>query len=103
MPSNVTIDGRSFAPQLRGETGHAREWVFVELGRNWYVRDSRFKLNQRDELFDMVAAPFEERPVVADTTEVIEARKRLKKVLDGLDPAGGKVDTGDGSGRTGRE
>ena len=34
LPAEVTFDGRSFAPQLRGETGMPRDWVFVQLGRS---------------------------------------------------------------------
>jgi arylsulfatase A len=100
-PLNPVIDGRSFAPQLRGEKGNPREWVFIELGNQWYVREAGWKLNQDGELIDMSNAPFEEKPVPAGSTdpEAVEARKRLQAALDGLNPAGGIVDDGDGSGR----
>jgi arylsulfatase A len=32
LPAGVTIDGHSFAPELRGQPGKSREWIFVELG-----------------------------------------------------------------------
>ena len=32
LPEGVTFDSRSFAPQLRGEKGKPRDWVFVQLG-----------------------------------------------------------------------
>jgi len=32
LPQGVVFDGRSFAPQIRGEKGQPREWIFVQLG-----------------------------------------------------------------------
>lgn len=97
------IDGRSFAPQLRGEKGTPREWVFIELARNWYVRESGWKLNQAGKLFDMSGAPFEEREAEAGREDAagLEARMRLQGVLDSLNPGAGILDDGDGSGRHG--
>jgi arylsulfatase A-like enzyme len=93
MPQGVTFDGRSFAPRLRGEKGSPREWVFVQLGPNWYVREQGFKLTQSGELFDMSDAPFVEKPVAADDPDPAAkaARKRLQGVLEELNPAGGKT------------
>ncbi len=101
LPEKTVIDGRSFSPQVRGEKGTPRDWVFIELARMWYVRESGWKLNQAGELFDMSAAPFEEKPVPADRAEAAAkaARTRLQAALDKLNPAGGILDTGDGTGR----
>lgn len=95
------IDGRSFAAQIRGEKGQARDWVFVELGKNWYVRDARFKLTSGGELFDLKDAPFVEKLVARANDDAASkaARQKLQALLDKLNPAGGKVDEGDGSGR----
>jgi arylsulfatase A len=92
-PASVAYDGCSFAPQLRGEKGKPREWIFVQLGRNWYVRDSGWKLNQAGELFGMNDSPFVEKLVPADSKDkaAVDARKRLQAVLDKLNPAGGKT------------
>lgn len=93
MPEGVTFDSRSFASQLRGEKGAPRDWVFVQLGARWYVREPRFKLTQSGELLDMSDAPFAEKAVAADTKDeaAIAARGRLQSVLDKLSPATGKV------------
>jgi len=93
LPQGVTLDGRSFAPQIRGQKGDPREWIFVQLGRRWYVRDDGWKLNEAGELFDMKDSPFVERLVVADSADqtAAAARKRLQAVLDKLNPAGGKT------------
>ena len=102
LPVSLTIDGKGFARQLRGQSVvWPRDWIFVELGRHWYDREASWKLNEAAELFDMSGAPFEEKLVMAATTDTaaIAARKRLQAVLDQLNPAGGIVDPGDGSGR----
>ena len=95
LPEGVTFDGRSFAPQLRGEKGTPRDWVYVQLGAKWYVRDQGFKLTQSGELFDMSDAPFVEKPVPADANDetAAAARTRLQAVLDKLSPATGKTAT----------
>ena len=93
LPQGVTIDGRSFAAQLHGQKGSPREWIFVQLGRRWYVRDEGWKLNEAGELFDMKDSPFVEQLVLADSKDgaAVAARKRLQAVLDKLNPTGGKT------------
>ena len=102
VPTGLTVDGRGFAPQLCGlSDAWPRSWIFVLLGRLWYDRDMDWKLNEASELFDMRNAPYAE-PLVATTTPdqaAIAARKRLQAVLDQLNPAGGILDPGDGSGK----
>jgi arylsulfatase A len=101
IPDGAVIDGRSFVPQIYGKPGNPRETIFIELARNWYVRDQNWKLNQAGELFDMKPAPFAEPLVPADTKDpaAIAARARLQAALDKLNPAGGILDQGDGTGR----
>jgi arylsulfatase A len=84
LPEGVTLDSHSFAPQIRGEKGSPREWVYVELNGRSYVRDARFKLTGGGELFDLAEAPFKEIAIAKDTTDAaaVAARKRLQAVLD---------------------
>ncbi len=95
LPEGVTLDSRSFAPQLRGEKGSPREWIYVQLGAQWYAQNDGWKLNQKGELFDMSDAPFIEKPVVADSAsdDAKAARQRLQSVLDKLNPASGETRT----------
>ena len=84
LPEGVTLDGHSFAPQIKGEKGQPREWVYVELNGKSYVRNARWKLTNGGQLFDLKDAPFTEMFVPADTTDAdaIAARKRLQEILD---------------------
>ena len=98
LPTNNILDGKSFAYQLKGTKGAPRDWIFTELGNDWYVRSSNWKLNRAGQLIDMRNAPFDEKEVAVDDTNKVE-KDKLQKVLDGLNPAGGYLDNGDGSGR----
>jgi arylsulfatase A len=101
LPEKTIIDGHSFLPQVRGQKGNPREWVFVELARHWYVADRQWKLTETGELFDLSDAPWAEKAVPAASTDTAAAaaRKRLQAALDQLNPAGGFMDDGDGTGR----
>ena len=102
VPSSLTIDGKGFASQLLGQSdAWPRSWIFVELGRHWYDREMSWKLNQSSEFFDMKNAPYAEQLVSTNTQEsaAITARARLQVILNQLNPAGGIMDPGDGSGK----
>ena len=101
LPEKTIFDGRSFAPQLRGEPGTKREWIYNQLAAMWYVREAGWKLNEKGELYDMSDAPFTEKLVAAsaDTAASKAARTRLTVALAKLNPAGGIPDKGDGTGR----
>lgn len=94
LPDGIKFDGRSFAPQLRGEAGNPRDWIFVQLGLGWYARNDQWKLNEKGELFSMRDAPFVEAPIPADSADSAaqSARKSLQAVLAELNPASGKVE-----------
>jgi arylsulfatase A len=94
MPRDVTFDGQSFAPQLHGEPGQPREWIYVQLGARWYVRSHERKRTRSGNFFDMKEAPFVEKPVVPDTkdADARAGREKLRQVLDTLKPAAGKVE-----------
>ena len=83
LPRGVTLDGHSFAPQIRGQQGSPREWVYVELHGKSYVRDARFKLTNDGKIFDLTEAPFKEIPVAAATTDpqAVAVRQKLQAVL----------------------
>jgi arylsulfatase A len=90
LPSERKIDGRSFAPQLKGAKGQPRDWVYIQLGEKRYVRSDRWKLNNDGEFFDMKDAPFRQLLIPGDTNDAAAraARMQLQSVLDGLKAEG---------------
>jgi hypothetical protein len=91
LPEGIKVDGHSFAPQLRGEAGTPRDWIYVQLGTQWYVRNKGFKLTESGELFDMSDAPFAEKPATNEPEKT-----KLQAILTQLNPASG-TPAGDGS------
>ena len=76
------IDGRSFAPQLRGERGEPREWIFSQLGQKRFVRGGRFLLHEDGRLYDVVLDPFEEKDLAgSEDAEAKAAKRRLGEAL----------------------
>jgi len=92
LPSGVKLDSHSFAAQIKGETGTPREWVYVELNGKSYVRDSKYKLTNAGEMYDLTNAPFEEIPVAKGTTDAaaVSARQKLQTILNDHPTADGK-------------
>ncbi len=83
------LDGRSFLPQIRGEAGAPREWVFghyeprhtgFEGVKVRYAHDRRHKLYHDGRLFDTTADPLEQAALAADAAPA--ARRALQAVLD---------------------
>jgi arylsulfatase A len=88
LPPGYVHDGRSFAPQLRGEKGTPREWVYVGLHRGndpiHWVRDDGWRLTGSGVLTSVQHAPFGDVHANDSEPSAQAARKRLQKVLDGL-------------------
>lgn len=86
LPEGLKIDGHSIASQVKGEAGQPREWIYVQLGLNRYVRNDRWKLTGAGAMFDLKEAPFKEAPVSADTSDADAkaGRVKLQAALDGL-------------------
>jgi arylsulfatase A len=105
LPEGKTLDSHSFAAQLKGEKGTPRDWVYVELNGKSYVRDARFKLTNKGELFDLSEAPYKEISVASDTTDAaaLAARKHLQAVLDQHPAAPGNPDAKAGKKKKGRK
>ncbi len=92
-PADITIDGQSFAPQLRGQKGKPREWIFCHYDPRWanfkfsrYAQDKRYKLYFDGALFDYRQDPLEKSPIAKEamTATQAEVRQKLQKVLDTL-------------------
>jgi arylsulfatase A len=90
VPSNV--DGVSFLPQLRGERGAPRQWLYCwysprqrqDLTVREFAFDHRYKLYRTGQFFDLEADPFEEQPLDAAALagDQKAAAAKLQVVLD---------------------
>ena len=87
LPRRPVIDGRSFAPQLRGQAGQPRDWIFSQLGNRRLAREQRYLLHDDGRLFDIPNDPLETKDLgdSADP-EIVAAKKRLQAALDRLKP-----------------
>lgn len=80
LSKDIKMDGRSFAPQLRGEKGQSREWVYTQLGHKMFARDQRYLLHEDGRLYDIQNDLFERSNLGAD--DVKDVRQRLQAVLE---------------------
>ena len=99
LPAGVTIDGRSFAPQLAGQKGKPREWIFCHYDPRWanfkfsrYAQDKQYKLYHDGLFFDYRRDPLEQNPLAETglTAAQLAAKRKLQAVLDGM-PGRGSV------------
>ncbi|MDH4257864.1 MAG: sulfatase-like hydrolase/transferase, partial [Candidatus Aminicenantes bacterium] len=89
IPGNLTVDGRSFLPQIKGEQGTPREWIFCHYDPRWsiwkpcrFVRDKRWKLYGDGRLFDLQADPLEKSPIGdSQDKEIVAIRRKFQQIL----------------------
>lgn len=92
-PNPGLVEGRSFLPQLKGERGRPRDWVYCyydplwgNLGqyKNQFVRDQRYKLYQDGRLIDVSRDELEKSPLDLEQVEgqSQQAHQRLGRVLN---------------------
>ncbi len=60
LPTGVRLDGTTFRPVLTGEGPSARRWVYVQLGRQAFIRDARFRLATSGRLYRVTGSGAEE-------------------------------------------
>jgi arylsulfatase A-like enzyme len=88
-PQGVTIDGRSFAPILRGapDAASPREWIFSQYAHHRVVRNHRYKLRSDGRFHDLVRDPLEEHDLAgSEDPAIIREREELQRVLDSFPP-----------------
>jgi arylsulfatase A len=86
LPAEVVIDGKSFAPQIRGEKGQPREWIYQQSEGKAWVRTKTWKLYRDGQLFDMVNDPEEKAALLetSDNSESAQIRNNLEKIFKDL-------------------
>ncbi len=107
MVAGNVIDGISFAPQLRGEPGNKREWVFFhhDPRPGWskmdrplerWAQDHKYKLFHDGSFYTVAPDALEETliPPGEMTPEMKAAAEKLQKVLDTIPNPGPMVPDG---------
>ena len=87
LPAGYIADGRSFAPILRGEKQHVREWIFSYMKDSRFLRDTRWLLDGEGVFWDCGDNRNEEGYIdVTDSLdpEVLAAKARFDKILEDL-------------------
>ena len=92
VPSAPTLDGRSFWPQLRGEPGRPRDWLYSwysprqnnDLSAREFTFTARYKLYRTGEFYDLASDAGETRPqaVAQLRGDAATAAQRLQAALD---------------------
>jgi len=88
----AAIDGRSFLPQLRGETGNPREYIYAwynprsgnNKGAQVFARTHDYKLYRDGDFFNVLNDPRELHPLASEQLPESQAKVivKLQTVLD---------------------
>ncbi len=92
---DVTSDGRSFLPQLRGQPGQPREWLFCyynprpeRTSPQRFVRNQRYKLYGDGRFYDVQQDVLEQKNVVNPTGAAAQAKTKLAAALASMPDEG---------------
>ena len=93
VPNKPDLTGRSFLPQLKGEKGSPREWLYCwyqPRGHNEvkiFTRTKQYKLYKTGEFFDVTKDVLEKSPLKeSDLTELaLKERAKLQDAMAGFD------------------
>jgi arylsulfatase A len=92
LPTDVTLDGRSFLDQLKGKKGNPRQWYYCYYNPRptrpkskaaRFARDHRWKLYGNGKFFDAQNDPLEKNPIEPQDM-IPEAKAAHKKLLAAL-------------------
>ena len=77
IPSSHVVDGRSILARLKGEGGQKRDWIFCQLGDQWFFRTHRYRLHQDGTFYRMKDFYDPEEMIKANDKEI-----QVKSMLD---------------------
>ena len=87
LPTNLTLDGQSFLPQITGKQGNPRKWVHCfyrvkgEGGKfQQWARTQRYKLYNTGKFYDVSQDRLEKNPLQKLDTD----QKRIQEMLKGV-------------------
>ncbi|MEP7097848.1 MAG: sulfatase/phosphatase domain-containing protein [Dokdonella sp.] len=89
----VKVDGQSFLPQMLGQKGHPREWVYFwynplpghgkeQYHKTIFALDHEYKLYSDGRLFHITADPEEKSPL--DKQRAPEAYRKLQAAIESM-------------------
>lgn len=89
------IDGISFLPQLRGEAGQPRDWLYTWYSPRQgggmdvaeYAFDQQFKLYRSGKFYAVTTDPAEQTDLASPSAEQTAARQKLQAALDSFKDA----------------
>ena len=90
VPSDFTVDGRSFLPQLRGQKGNPRDWIYCWYSRHGgskatfeFAMDKHYKVYADGRFFDLKTDIDEQHPLKdsALTPHARDAKQQLAAVF----------------------
>jgi arylsulfatase A len=90
IPSNLKLDGQSFAPVLYGREADLRDWLYMWWYRDLnqggeFARTKRYKLYHDGSFFDLKKDPLEKKlslDINELTNEQIEVKEKLSKIIE---------------------
>jgi len=91
VPRELAIDGRSFLPQLRGDKGRPREWIYCWYSKGGgsakavdFARNQRYKLYRNGQFYDVSTDSLEKHnlPQTSLDEHAKKTRAMLQSVLD---------------------
>ena len=87
LPASAALDGKSFAPYLRGEPFEERETIFCQFYDGRWVRDKRYLLDARGNYFDCgnnrdETKGYRRMTLSRDPETLPRIRRRFGKVLE---------------------
>ena len=98
-PEDYVMDGRSFLPQLKGDKGNPREWMFFHFEpmsanpagihpNTRFIRDNRWKIYDDGRMYDLNSDPEEESvcDAGAESQECADARASLEPIFAQMVP-----------------
>lgn len=81
---NRKVDGMDLSHTLLGTKGKNREHVLINYGKGYFIRETRFRLNQNGKFYDIPVTSDKERysETLIESSDYDSDRKRLQSLLD---------------------
>jgi len=91
LPKDQKFDGRSILPQIKGQTGNKRDYVFCHYQPRWgkfhtvsgrWAQTAKYKLKMDGKFFNIQSDPLEKNPLTSLNDDQKEVKKMLQAALD---------------------